>query len=143
MKRFLAIVRRIFWGGTVSLLLCLFLCRVSFVSMIKMALSHGDIRWIFSVFFTLSPVLFLSFTIISTAYIRHYGQFAAIHREQSPIVSFFRCWWHDLISPFKNVGNFVKALFNKGVIGREIIIVRFIELVILIAVCVTGVLLLR
>lgn len=142
MTRFLAIVRRIFWGGTISLLLCIFLFNTGFKTMLNLAIEHNSLQGIFSIFFLLSPILFLLFTIISVAYIRKNGQFAAVHQSQSPVTSFFRCWGHDIIAPFKNIGNFFPTLFNKNAMGRGILIGRFIEMLVLIAVCAIGILLL-
>lgn len=139
MTRFLAVIRRLFLGGTVSLLLCLFLFKIDFSRMIELAKAHNSTPGYFSIFFLASPVLFLLFTILSVVYIRHHGQFAAFHQEQSPVTSFFRCLGHDIISPFKNIYNFLGAVFNKNAMGRGILVFRFIELVVLIVICVVGV----
>lgn len=139
MTRFLAIIRRFFWGGTVSLILCLALFGVNFNNMLQLAMSHNSIQGYFSIYFLLSPILFLLFTIISVIYIRHHGQFAAVHQSQSPITSFFRCWGHDIVSPFKNIKGFFMALFSKNVMGKGILIGRFIELVVLVLFCIAGI----
>ncbi len=120
----------------------LFLLGVGFQKMLDLALAHNTVQGNFSIFFLLSSVLFLVFTLISVAYIRKHDQFAAVHQEQSPVTSFLRCWGHDIIAPFKNIGNFFGALFHKDAMGRGILIGRFIEMLILIAVCVVGMLLL-
>lgn len=142
MTRFLAIVRRIFWGGTISLILLVFLFGVGVPDMFQKAMNPSNVQGIFCIFFLVAPILFLLFTFISVAYIRKHGQFAAVHQEQSPVTSFFRCWGHDIIAPFKNIGNFFGALFNKNAMGRGILIGRFIEMLFLIAVCAVGILLL-
>ena len=139
MTRFLAIIRRAFWGGTISLLLCVFLFDVPFSNIFMLAQNYKTESGIFALFFLLSPILFLIFTILSSIYIRHHGQFAEIHKTQSPITTFFRCWWADIIAPFKNIGRFFMALFSKNVIGRGILIGRFIELIILVLACLVGI----
>jgi hypothetical protein len=83
--------------------------------------------------------MFLIFTIISVIYIRHNGQFAAIHQQQLPVTSFFRCLGHDLVSSFKNIGGFFSALFNKNVMGRGTLIFRFFVLVVIVVLCLVGV----
>lgn len=139
MTRFLAVVRRLFWAGTISLILALTLFGIKFEDMWQFALAHNTAKGWFSIFFLLSPVLFLVFTIVSVIYIRHHGQFAAVHQSQSPITSFFRCWGHDIVSPFKNIGHFFKAIFSKNVMGRGIFVGRFIELIIIVLICMAGV----
>lgn len=138
MTRFLAIIRRIFWAGTISLILILTLLDVNINQIMAFAIEHNSAQDYFSIFFLLSPPLFFLLTVISSAYIRHNGQFAAFHQTQSPVTTFFRCWGHDIIAPFKNIGNFFRALFGKNVIGRGILIFRFIEMIILIFVCLVG-----
>ena len=107
--------------------------------MLQLALAHNSIQGYFSIYFLLSPLLFLIFTIISVIYIRHHGQFAAVHQSQSPVTSFFRCWGHDIVSPFKNIKDFFMALFSKTVMGKGILIGRFIELVVLVLLCIVGI----
>ena len=139
MMRFLAIVRRIFWGGTISLLLCLFLLNMSFSGILEVAHNYESANGIFAIYFLASPVLYLIFVLISVVYIRRNGQFAAFHRTQSPVTTFFRCWGSDIAAPFKNIGKFFMALFSKNVMGRGILIGRFIEMIILILVCLAGI----
>ena len=139
MTRFLAVVRRLFLAGTISLLLTLFLFGVKFQDMLSWAMAHNNAQGYFSIFFLASPILFILFTIISVIYIRHHGQFAAVHQQQSPVTSFFRCLGHDLVSPFKNIGGFFGALFNKNAMGRGILIFRFFELVVIVIICLVGV----
>lgn len=139
MTRFLAVVRRLFWAGTVSLILALTLFGIKFETMWQLALAHNSAKSWFCIFFLASPILFLLLTIISVIYIRHHGQFAAAHQSHSPVTSFFRCWSHDIVSPFKNIKNFFGALFNKNAIGRGILIGRFFELVVIVLLCVIGI----
>ena len=138
MTRFLAVVRRLFLAGTISLLLSLFLFGVKFSDMMAWATAHNSAQGFFSIFFLVSPILFLVLTIISVIYIRHHGQFAAFHQTQSPVTSFFRCLGHDLVSPFKNIKGFFSALFNKNAMGRGILIFRFFELVVIVLLCLAG-----
>lgn len=139
MTRFLAVVRRLFWAGTVSLILALTLFEIKFDNMWQLALAHNSAKGWFSIFFLASPILFLLLTVISVIYIRHHGQFAAVHQSQSPLTSFFRCWGHDIVSPFKNIKNFFMALFSKHVMGRGILIGRFFELVVIVFLCIIGI----
>ena len=139
MTRFLAIIRRFFLGGIVSLVLCLCLFGIKFTKMVELTKAHNSIAGYSSLFFLLSPIFFLLFTIISVIYIRMNGQFAAFHQTQSPMVSFFRCLGHDLRSPFKNIFQFFCALFNKNAIGRGILIIRFFELLVLVLLCFIGI----
>lgn len=139
MTRFLAIVRRILWGGTISLLLCIFLFDVSFSSIMGVAHNYTSANGVFAIFFIASPIMYLIFTLISVVCIRRNGQFAAFHQTQSPVTTFFRCWGSDIAAPFKNIGKFFMALFSKNVIGRGILIGRFIEMIILILVCLAGI----
>ena len=139
MTRFLAVIRRLFLAITFSLILSLVLFRVKFSDMLSWAIAHDSVRGFFSIVFLISPILFLVLSIVSVIYIRHHGQFAYVHQTQSPVTSFFRCLGHDLVSPFKNIKNFFAALFNKNAMGRSIFILRFIELVVIILLCVAGI----
>lgn len=136
MKRFLAIVRRIFGWGTVFLFLGLFLFNISLSS------KQGSLQAFYSGFFVLSPILYFILTIITVAYVRKFGQFADSHREHSPVVNFFQCLGHDLAAPFKNIGGLFGALFNKNAMGRGILIARFFEMVAIILFCGFGILIL-
>lgn len=139
MLRTLAVLRRAFLGGVVSLILCLLLLNIKGEYMLNIAVAHNSIPGVFSIYFLVSPIIYLLLTLISVAYIRKNGQFAAIHQSQSPITTFFKCVGSDLASPFKNLKNFFVSLFSKNVSGREIIIRRFIGMIILIVVCVIGI----
>ena len=136
MKRFLAIVRRIFGWGTIFFLLGLFLCGI------KLSADTGSIKGFYSGFFVFSPILYLLFAIISVAYVRKKGQFAAVFQEHSPVENFFKCLGTDLAAPFKNIGGFFGALFNKNAMGRGLLIGRFIEMIGIILFCGLGVLML-
>ncbi len=140
MTRFLAITRRLFLGCTVSLLIALFVLKVGFNFMLDCALAHSGFIGFFSIIFLLSPIAYLVVTVISVAYIRSNGQFAAFHGTQAPIVSFFICLGHDLISPFKCLIGFLRALFSKKALGRGTLIARFAEMLLLILFCTWGIL---
>lgn len=139
MTRVLAVIRRLFLGGTISLLLSLFLFGISWKTMYELAISHNSFAGYFSIFFIVAPVVYLIFVLISVAYIRKHGQFAAVHQSQSKATSFFRCIGSDLASPFKNIKNFVVSLFSKEVTGKSVIIGRFFEMVLLILACMAGI----
>ena len=139
MTRFLAVVRRLFLAITISLILSLVLFKVKFSDMLSWAIAHDTVRGFISILFLISPILFLILSIVSVIYIRHHGQFASVHQTKSPVTSFFRCLGHDLVSPFKNIKDFFVALFNKNAMGRSIFILRFIELVVIILLCIAGI----
>lgn len=132
MTRFLAIIRRIFGWGTIFLILgfLIFGIKLSFAS---------SAQTFFTLFFVLSPILFIVFTIISVAYVRKYGQFAASHQDQAPATSFFRCLGHDLWAPFKNIGGLFAGIFNKNAQGRGLLILRFFEMLVIQLICLFGV----
>ena len=138
MTRVLAVFRRAFWGGVVSLLLCLFLFGIDGKSMYNLAMTHNSMEGFFSAYFLISPIMYLILVLISVVYIRKNGQFAAYHQSQSPVITFFRCLGSDLISPFKCIGNFFAALFNRNAMGRGVMILRFFGMVILILTCMAG-----
>lgn len=138
MTRFLAVARRVFLGGLISLLFSLIVLGVKVESMINWVMTHNSMAGFFSVFFLLSPIAYLILVLISVAYVRKHGQFASVHQKQSPIRSFFRCLGSDLASPFKCISNFFAALFNRNALGRGVMIRRFIGMVVLILVCLAG-----
>lgn len=131
----LAQIRRFFLAGIIALSVVVLWVGKSLGSIIDIGLAFNGIESYFYALVVLSPIAFLLFTIISVVYIRNKGQFAAVHKSQSPFVSFFRCLGHDLISPFKNVAQFFAVIFkrtpaldpeeiieqaNKKIIGRFI-----------------------
>ncbi|XCB29622.1 hypothetical protein RQN30_10615 [Arcanobacterium hippocoleae] len=89
MTRVLSVLRRFFLGGFVSLLLSLFLFGIGGKTMLDLAMAHNSMAGIFSIFFLVSPILYLILVLISVAHIRKNGQFAAVHQAQSPVTSFF------------------------------------------------------
>ncbi len=139
MKRFLAILRRLFLGGTISLLVVMIAFGKKFPELFDLAKAHEGVPGYFSIFILGSPILFLLFTVFSVIYIRHSGQFAAYQQQKAWMATFFQCLGSDLSSPFKNIRNFFCALFSKNAMGRGVLIVRFIELVVLVVGCVFGV----
>ena len=138
MTRVLAVLRRILLAGTVSLVFSFIVLGVSGKRMIDLANSHNNIAGIFSLFFLSAPLVYLIMTLLSAIYIRKFGQFAAVHQTQSPVTTFFRCVGSDLVSPFKCIKNFFFAIFSKNVMGKDVIIRRFVGMVILILVCIVG-----
>ena len=139
MTRFLAIVRRAFLYGTISLLLCLLVVGVKLQTMWDVDIALNSSASAFSIFFALSPVLYLLLTIITVSYVRNHGQFAEVHRARSRFATFFKCVWSDFSAPLKNLVNFFKAIFSKHVIGRARLIIRFVEMVIIILLCIYGI----
>ncbi|SCY57749.1 hypothetical protein SAMN02910371_02849 [Butyrivibrio sp. INlla14] len=89
MTRFLAVIRRLFLAGLVSLCLILLLLRVSFSSLIADAITHSNVREWYSVFFLAAPILYLVVLIISVSYVRKHGQFAAVHASKPYFSSVF------------------------------------------------------
>lgn len=130
MKRFLTVIRRIALAGVVSLIL---LC-IAGTTIIDLFNKHS----IAAIFFLVSPLAYLIFVLVSVAYVRKYGQFAETHREHSPVHTVFRCIGSDIASPFKCIGGFFGALFNKNAIGRGVLILRFIGMVVIIFACLVG-----
>ncbi len=140
MKRFLTIIRRIFLGAIVSLLLCLFLLEIGGNRMIDLAMPPKSFIGVFCLLLIISPIAYILLTIISAAYIRKHGQFAEFHQTQSPVTSFFRCIGHDLASPFVNIKNMFFAIFKKDeTFGRGVIIRRFIGMLVLILFFLAGI----
>lgn len=117
MTFFLAQIRRFFLTGIVALIALLLWGGKSIGGIVDIGFAANGIVSYFYLLVIASPIMFLISTILSVVYIRKKGQFAAIHQTQSPIVSFFRCLGHDLISPFKNVINFFAVVFGGKVSG--------------------------
>ena len=138
MTRALAIIRRVLLACTITLLVCVCLCKVSFSLMYRTAVAHDNVTGVFCIIFLLSPILYVISTLASVIYIRAEGQFSEVHQEQPFLFTVIRCFVHDLISPFKNILNFISALFNKEAIGREVLIIRFFELVAIVIFCIIG-----
>ena len=139
MLRFLAITRRFFLGGIISLIVSLFL-GVDILEVLLNFIPINNFVSLFKVYLIFSPVLYILFVLISVVYIRHFGQFYEIHREKTYFQNIAQCFGSDLCSPFKNIFGFFGALFNKNAMGKGILIFRFIELLLLITFCVIGVL---
>ena len=138
MTRVLAVLRRLFLGGTVSLLLCLFILGIDANAMFALAKQHNNLAGMFSIFFLAAPIAYVVFTLVSVVYIRKNGQFATVHQSQPWITTLFRCIGSDLASPFKCTLNFFGALFSKKAVGREILVARFLGMLFLIFACLVG-----
>ena len=138
MKRTLAILRRLFLAGSVSLLIIIFIIGSNIHDLLNLN-SSNIIKISFSLYFILSPILYLVITIISIIYLRHHGQFALYWQSMLPIVNFFGLLRSDITSPFINIKNSFLAFFSKNVIGRHILIIRFFELLFLIVICIVGI----
>lgn len=138
MTRILAVLRRLFLGGVVSLVIC-YLKGYNLSNMIVSAQNHNTFEGYFSLYFLMSPFIFAILTLISIFYIRARGQFSFYHQEQSFLVTSLRCIFHDFTSPFRNIMNLIGAIFNHNALGRGIIVFRFIEMVILVIACFGGI----
>lgn len=112
MRFFLAQIRRIFLAGCVTLAIAVFMDISPSILLNSTVAGHGFSRY-FSIYILISPILFVLFTVVSTIYIRRCGQFAEVHKKRPFIVSLLQSVGHDLISPFKNIGGMLKAMFGK------------------------------
>ena len=138
MTRMLAVLRRTFLGGAVSLLIC-YLKGYNLSNLMNLAQTHNSLNGYLSLYFLVSPVIYAILALISILYIRARGQFWAYHQTQSFLVTALRCTFHDITSPFRNIMNLMGAIFSQNVVGRGIIVFRFIELVILGIICLGGI----
>ena len=131
MTGFLANIRRFFGWGAVFYLLCEYWLRIDFTS-------HSIVQAFYALFFIFSPIVFLILLLVSVAYYRKHEQFDAIHQDQKPIASFFICLGYDLATPFMIIVGFVKALINKNVEDRGLLIARFIGMLVIVVICGIG-----
>ena len=65
MTRVLAVLRRLFLGGSVSLLLCLFILGIDANTMIALAKQHNNLAGVFSIFFLVAPIAYVVFMLVS------------------------------------------------------------------------------
>jgi hypothetical protein len=139
--RILAVIRRIFLAGIVSLIVSIFIIGRDIESVIQTALALNSIQSFFCLFFSASLVLYFLFVVFSVIFIRHHGQFAVAHKEQAWFVSFFRCIGSDLVSPFKNIGHFFTTRGNRtDVDSKNIFTRRFVFMLVLLLIFVIGIL---
>lgn len=151
MKSFLARFRRLFYGGTIALI----------VTMVVSILTHGKSYfdlWSdglkvnsfdsgFELFLALTPIIYLLLVAISTAFIRRKGQFAAYQQSKPFISTFFQCVGSDIASPFKCIAGFFAAIFKRypsfypaemAKKSKFVSIGRFIWMLIIIVFCIIG-----
>lgn len=114
MKRALAVLRRLFGGGTITFILALLVSGKSFGDLISLATEFNGFISVFSIFLLLSPVLYIIFLFISAAYIRKNGYTADCEKARPLIATVFTVLKSDLSSPFRCVWSFLKeGLFGK------------------------------
>ena len=138
MTRILAVLRRSFLGGAVSLLIC-YLRGYNLSNLMNLAQTHNSLNGYLSLYFLVSPVIYVILALISILYIRARGQLRAFYQTQPFLVTGLQCVFHDITSPFRNIMNLMGAIFSQNALGRGIIVFRFIELVILGIICLGGI----
>lgn len=132
MTSFLARIRRAFLAGTISLVILLVRnCKYSEMlnfgmQLIKRSFVDLSIKDCYSLFFSLSPIIYILLAIISCIYIRSNGQFAAFNKQQHFVVTLLRCIGHDLASPLKAIRSISSSVF------------RFIWMMLWILICAFG-----
>lgn len=141
MVRFLTILRRIFLAGTVSLIICIFFLQFKLFNNISLLSSNNGAeitKGIICIVFLLSPFLyglFMFFTVLNNNRKNVYSV-----DTSTTIINVFKCFLRDITSPFFTTKTFVISLFSKQTKTHGLIVIRFIEMIILIAICVFGVL---
>lgn len=155
MISFLARMRRAFLAGTVSLfILAVFnafgLCEFSYIDSLLTGLrvaneTASGLRVFYCLFFTLSPIIYFILLLISTAYIRKYGQ-SAVYQQGIPfVVTAVKCLGSDLTSPFRTTINvfakypaYYPDELKRG--SRAISFLRLFWMIIWLIICVYGIL---
>lgn len=99
MLKFFAFARRLFLAGIISLVIIFFLSAIGYYDLNPYGIE--EFGAIYMCFALISPVLGLIFWLISTAYIRKHGQFAAIHQSRSFGESLLEALKQDITSPFR------------------------------------------
>ena len=114
MKRVLAVLRRLFGGGLIAFAVAMALKVFSFNNVYWISVKEPNFTSIFSFFLLCAPVLYILFLIVSYAYIRKRGQFAAYQQTTSFGTTFMKCVGSDLASPFKCFWGFISGtVFGK------------------------------
>ena len=140
MTRIFAVSRRIFLAGLASLIVLLFIANRDMNELIQAAKELTSLRNGFSLYFVVSPIVYLIMVIVSVIYIRKNGQFAAFQQTQAWITSFIRCIGSDLLSPFKLQVNFLTTRGKKTASGSKSVFTRrFLLSWVLILLCAIGV----
>ena len=143
MIRFLALIRRIFIGGIVSLLIALLAMKIGILELAQAAKNPAGLKGAFSLFFLISPVCYLIMNLISSIIIRNHVKFAAVHQQKIFMYTVLLALGSDLVFPFKNIAGLFKGdpdtVSDDGKAkGKGKFIVRTIEMGILAAVCIFG-----
>lgn len=140
MTAFLARSRRLFLAGFISLIII--------IALGENFAAGNSIQTFYYFYFGLSPIIYLVLTLLSALLIRHFGQFAAVHKQHNYFHTFFRAIGSDLVSPFKNLKGFITALVGKypEVMPDDMIkkskgvsIRRFIWTIFVLALCAVGI----
>ena len=151
MKSFLARFRRLFFAGTLALIITLvvsiFTGGKGYLDLWTYGLNLKSFENVFCLFLAVSPIVYILLAIISTAYIRKHGQSAAYQQTKPFISTFFQCVASEFASPFKCISGFFTAVFNKYPSiypedlkkkSKAISIGRFIWMILILAFCVYG-----
>lgn len=139
MSRVLDVIRGLFLAGTVSMIIYLLYPGSDVMFLVMLA----KMNWVFyltffSVFFLISPILYIILVLASVAYFRWNEQVAITYQAQSVFSDIIECINKDIVSPFKCVRGFEDALAGENVSERGILVRRFIGLLLLISFCSFG-----
>ena len=151
MKAFLARSRRLFYAGTLSLVVTLvvgFMAqRNGDLDLWAEGLSLNGFESYFCLFLVASPIIYFLLVLISSAYIRKKGQFAASHQSKPFVGTFLSCVWSDVLSPFRCIGGLCTAVAGKypEMYPQEMIakskfvsIRRFVWMILILVFCIYG-----
>lgn len=139
MNKVHGVLRGLFLAGTASLAVCLLHPRGGGVKLFVLAVMHRLYSGVFSLFFLVSPILYIILVLISVAYKRKNGQPDAADQTQSFFAGIIMCIKSDLAAPFKCIHDLEVELPDDKVSERSIQIRRFIGLVLLIFFCSLGI----
>ncbi|MBQ6362313.1 MAG: hypothetical protein IJJ25_14345 [Lachnospiraceae bacterium] len=143
MLRFLEIIRRIFIGGIVSLLIALIGLRTGIPELALAAKNPAVLKGAFSLFFLISPACYFILILISCVIIRQHVKYAAVHQQKIFMYTVLLVLGSDLVFPFKNIaglfaGNKDGSSEETGSKGKRRSVIRTVEMVILAGVCIFG-----
>ncbi|MBR3164931.1 MAG: hypothetical protein IKF16_01995 [Lachnospiraceae bacterium] len=143
MLRFLEIIRRIFIGGIVSLLIVLIGLGTGVPELVLAAKNPAVLKGAFSLFFLISPACYFILLLISCVIIRQHVKYAAVHQQKIFMYTVLLVLGGDLAFPFKNIaglfqGNKDRSSEEARAKGKRRAVIRTVEMVILAGVCVFG-----
>ena len=151
MKAFLARFRRLFYGGTISLILTLvtsiFTKGKGYFDLWSDGIHVRNFDSAFELFLAVTPIIYFLLVVISSAYIRSKGQSAAFQRTKPFISTVLACIGSDVASPFKCIAGFFGAMFKRfpSVYPQDMVrkskfvsIRRFIWMIMIVAFCAYG-----